>query len=139
MNEETEQRDLIRRANDHLEQYPELAWLHHVPNGGYRGRITGAKMKAAGVKPGVLDLSLPAMRLNPAGGVYGGYYCEMKRTKGSTTSPAQKKWIRYLRGAGYAVALCKGVELAWSSLMWYLSLPPVPALLSCNTTSDAVE
>ena len=65
------------------------------------------------------------MRRAADGSVHGGLYIEMKRTKGSSLSDDQKLWIRHLREAGYAVAVCKGVEVAWNCLMAYLSLAAV--------------
>lgn len=49
--------------------FPELKWLHHIPNGGSRGdnaksrAIQGAKLKAEGVKTGVPDLFLPKPKM----------------------------------------------------------------------------
>ena len=47
-----------------------LSWFHAIPNGGSRGdgtkrgaMISGANMKAEGVKTGVSDLHLPVARL----------------------------------------------------------------------------
>lgn len=59
---------------------PELKWFHAIPNGGNRGdtersrAIEGGRMKAEGVKPGVLDCFWPLKR-----GAYSGLYIEMKR------------------------------------------------------------
>ena len=61
-------------------KYPELRWLHHIPNCGSRGdstrsrSITGAKLKAQGVKPGVADIFLPVARHG-----HHGLYIEMKK------------------------------------------------------------
>ena len=60
--------------------YPELDWLHAIPNGGSRGdseksrQIRGAALKAEGVRPGIADVFLPY----PNGG-YHGLYIEMKK------------------------------------------------------------
>lgn len=42
-----------------LPQYPVLEWIIHVPNGGKRPRGVAGKLKAMGVKKGVLDILLP--------------------------------------------------------------------------------
>lgn len=39
--------------------HPILEWVIHVPNGGKRPRGAAGKLKAMGVKPGVLDVLLP--------------------------------------------------------------------------------
>ena len=63
-----------------LQRWPELRWLHHIPNGGSRGdtaqgrQIRGAQLKAQGVRTGVADLCLPVKR-----GAYSGLYIEMKK------------------------------------------------------------
>ena len=36
--EDTEQENVISWANWHLREYPELKWLHHIPNGGERNK-----------------------------------------------------------------------------------------------------
>jgi len=43
-------------------QYPELALLFAVPNGGARNKVTAARLKAEGVKRGVLDIWFPVAR-----------------------------------------------------------------------------
>ena len=56
-----------------LALYPELKWLHAIPNGGVRDSITAGKLKAEGVKAGIPDLFLPVIS-----GPYHGLYIEMK-------------------------------------------------------------
>ena len=58
-------------AEGQLIQHPELKMLYAIPNGGARNAITGALLKAEGVKPGVPDLCLPVAR-----GKYHGLYIE---------------------------------------------------------------
>jgi hypothetical protein len=127
LSEEQEQADLVKRCADHEPEYPELKMLYHIANGGWRGMRAGLRMKAAGVKKGVPDLCLPIMRFRPDGsGIYPGLYIEMKRTKRGVVSKEQRIWIRRLRRCGYAVAVCKGMEIAWTLIIWYLSLERVP-------------
>ena len=54
-------------------QWPELALLHHIPNGGTRDAVEAKHLKQQGVKSGVPDLCLPVPR-----GQYHGLYIEMK-------------------------------------------------------------
>jgi hypothetical protein len=94
---------------------PELRWLHAIPNGGMRDKITAGKLKAEGVKRGIPDAFLPVPM--PLGGPsqwsirYCGLYIEMKRPKSKgrqagSTSNEQDSAIAALRCAGYAVTVC---------------------------------
>lgn len=97
-------------------QWPELALLFHIPNGGTRDTVEGKHLKQQGVKPGVPDLFLPV----PAGR-YHGLFIEMKTDKGRA-SDAQKWWIERLNAAGYFAQVCHGWEAAVDLLERYLSL-----------------
>lgn len=57
--EDTEQINVVSWANWNVNRYPELKWLHHVPNGGSRNKQEAVKLKQMGVKAGVSDLCLP--------------------------------------------------------------------------------
>lgn len=78
--ESAHQQALMCWAAQCATHYPELKWLHHIPNGGSRGdtaksrAIRGGKLKAEGVKEGVSDLCLPVRRGNCSG-----VYIEMKK------------------------------------------------------------
>ena len=48
-------------------QWPELALLHHIPNGGTRDAVEAKHLKQQGVKSGVPDICLPVAR----GGYHG--------------------------------------------------------------------
>lgn len=98
-------------------KWPELALLHHIPNGGTRDTIEGRHLKQQGVKPGVPDLCLPVAR-----GRYHGLYIEMKAEKGRT-SEAQEWWGEHLFAQGYMREVCHGWESAVRVLEWYMSLP----------------
>lgn len=98
-------------------KWPELALLHHIPNGGRRDAVEARHLKEQGVKPGVPDLCLPVAR-----GRYHGLYIEMKTEKGHT-SGAQDWWIEHLAAQGNFVEVCHGWESAVRVLEWYLSLP----------------
>ena len=96
-------------------RWPELALLHHIPNGGSRNPVEAARLKAQGVKPGVPDLCLPVSR-----GGYHGLYIEMKRQFGGRVSDEQKAWIADLIAQGYRVTVCRGAEEAIEELKSYL-------------------
>ena len=61
--EDTEQINVVSWANWNMNRYPELKWLHHVPNGGSRNKQEAVKLKQMGVKAGVSDLCLPYPKL----------------------------------------------------------------------------
>lgn len=98
-------------------QWPELALLHHIPNGGTRDPVEAKHLKQQGVKNGVPDLCLPVPH-----GRYHGLYIEMKREDGAP-SEDQKWWGEKLQSYGYAWSVCHGYEEAISTLQWYLAMP----------------
>ena len=112
--------DLIRWADANTPRYPELAMLYAIPNGGRRSIGQAVKLKAEGVKPGVLDLHLPVAR-----GGYHGCWIEMKKP-GGTTSPAQAHWMHALALHGHKVALCTSSEAAQQVLLDYLTSEGTP-------------
>ena len=114
-NEEAEQIALMRWAAYQEKLYPALKKLHHIPNGGSRGKAEAGRFKLMGVKPGVPDLFLPEAR-----GGYHGLYIEMKRVHNGVVSAAQKGWIRTLRESGYRVEVCRGWVAASEVLKDYL-------------------
>ena len=102
--ETTEQIGLINWARANEEYVPELRLLHHIPNEGIR--TNGPVLKAAGMKTGVPDLSLPVPRRG-----FHGLYIEMKFGKGKTTK-AQEEFMALLREQGYKTAVAYGAEQA---------------------------
>jgi hypothetical protein len=108
--------------------YEPLRWLHAIPNGGDRDKVTAGRMKAEGVKSGVCDLFLPHAR-----GGYFGIYIEMKKpeqilTNGKkspagTLSDNQKGFITFVAKEGYAAVTCWTWVQARDVLMTYFSWP----------------
>lgn len=116
MSEDDHQIRLFEEMEPYCIQYPELKYMHHIPNGGYRMIKTATRMKAAGVKSGVPDICLPV----PGGG-YHGLYIELKSfKKGAGTSDLQKEWIEYLNEAGYKALVCQGWRNAKDEIIKYL-------------------
>ena len=115
--EEIEQSTLFRWASYAQTQYEELKLMYHVPNEGKRSAVTGARMKQAGLKPGVPDVCLPT-----AHGGYVGLYIEMK-VKPNKPTENQKQWLRALREAGHFTAVCYTWEEAKNLIEEYLGLP----------------
>ena len=116
--EEIEQSTLFRWASYAQTQYEELKLMYHVPNEGKRSAVTGARLKQAGLKPGVPDVCLPT-----AHGGYIGLYIEMK-VKPNKPTDNQKQWLRALREAGHFVAVCYTWEEAKDLREEYIGLPP---------------
>ncbi len=112
--ESAEQEVVVEWASWHTARYPCLKWLHHVPNGGYRNKAEGARLKNQGVTPGISDLHLPY----PNNG-YHGLYIEMKYGKNKPTND-QKEFLKYAKEQGYAVALCYNAAEAIAVIKRYL-------------------
>ena len=96
-------------------QWPELRFLFHTPNGGHRARLTAAKLKAEGVRPGVPDYLLPVQR-----GEHVGLAIELKTAKGRT-SPEQREWLAHLTQEGWMATVARGWEQAWDVTRDYLA------------------
>lgn len=102
-------------------RHPGLKLLFAIPNGGARDAITGAMLKAEGVKPGVPDIFLPL----PMGG-YHGLFIELKTQRGQP-SPEQREWLMRLRHRGYAAVLCRGLDEAIDTITSYVAGRGLPA------------
>lgn len=112
--EEAEQQAVFEWAEYAMGQYPDLAWMHHIPNGGYRSKGEAGRFKAAGVKSGVPDICLPVPRRG-----YHGLYLEMKAL-GGKVSDNQQKWLKALSKQGYFCCVCYGADEAIRAIMWYM-------------------
>jgi hypothetical protein len=117
MPEFDEQVALMTMVRLYESRVPELALLFHVPNGGARDVITGARLKQAGVKAGVPDLILPVAR-----GAYHGLVIELKRAKGGQVEASQVWWLDQLREQGWRAEVCCGHRAAWDLLQDYLGV-----------------
>lgn len=116
------QRAVFAWAALNMSHFPELRWLHHIPNGGARGddaktrAIRGNALKAEGVKVGVADLFLPVKR-----GEYSGLYIEMKKPgKIKTTSKEQDEFGEFVKAQGFGWIVCDNWESAVKVLQEYL-------------------
>jgi hypothetical protein len=111
---------IIRWASTLEPNYPELKWLHHIPNGGKRDSRTAMMLQAQGVKKGILDLHLPVAR-----GPYHGLMIELKIPDGKQPKPSQeqKEYTVFLTDQGY-LALCMNDFVAVKqAILDYLGLP----------------
>lgn len=119
--EQQEQEAVIQWRDMMRPTWPALEWLFHVPNGGARDKVTASLMKRAGVVAGVPDLFLPVPARRRDGGEWYGLWIELKRADHSNGPTAeQKRWLDYLRSAGYLVVVCYGAEQAISAIKAYL-------------------
>lgn len=119
---------------------PELLWFHHIANGGSRGdtaksrSIEGGRLKAEGVKAGVLDCFWP-LRSNPFKDendlqcVYCGLYIEMKKpalrnpkNPQAGCSDEQLAFGEFAISQGYVAKVCYDWLEAAETLEWYYNL-----------------
>lgn len=89
--------------------------LFAIPNGGARDVITGARLKAEGVRPGCLDLMLAKPR-----STFSGLFIEMK-VGDNQPSDNQKAFISYLTAAGYKTAVHWSAADAMEEIAGYLA------------------
>lgn len=130
--EDTEQINVISWASWQMQKYPELKWLHHIPNGGSRNRAEAVKLKQMGVKSGVSDLCLPYPK-----GIYCGLYIEMKYDKGRH-QPSQKEFLTDMAAAGHYVATCYTARDAVEVLEKYLNLKHLQTHIHVSDSDTAV-
>ena len=121
--EDTEQIRLFCWAAlpDTQEKYPELKWMFHIPNGGYRNKRLAGKLRAMGVKRGVPDICLPIRR-----GAFPALWIELKRPAIKNVQRAgilrneQGPWLDHLHAQGHAKMKCVGWEAARDTIVSYL-------------------
>lgn len=110
-------------------QYPQLKWLHAIPNGGSRYIAEATKMVAAGLRKGALDIFLPYSvyyvndKMHPF--VYHGLYIEMKtekrrKEKNGGLTDEQIEFIEYATSAGYYCKVCYNWIEARDMILKYL-------------------
>jgi hypothetical protein len=116
MSEHDEQAAFIQWCSLSLAKYPELKWIHAIPNGGKRGFKTAKSLKAEGVKPGVFDVFLPISR-----GIFHGLYIEFKFGKNKLTSE-QAEFMKYCQENDYKTAVCYSGQDAAQIVVNYLRI-----------------
>lgn len=123
-----------RRSLEHLEQVALIQWwaLQHkrfglpefalfaIPNGGHRHPAVAGKLKAEGVRAGILDLMLAV----PVPGKHG-LFIEMKAGK-NRPSPEQSAIGAYLQSERYEVVLCYSFAEAMTAILTYLGVRAEP-------------
>ena len=123
VDEDAHQVALFAWAGMNVGRLPDLRKLYAIPNGGARNRVVAAKLKAQGVRAGVLDISLDVARQG-----YHGLRIELKRpgnkllkTRPGVLSIEQHARIADLTADGYLAKVCYGWEEARDVLQEYLS------------------
>lgn len=106
-------------------KYPQLKWLHSIPNGGSRHIAEATKMVAAGLRSGVLDIFLPLPIHTEWAVQYAGMYLEMKiekrrKEKNGGLSEEQLDFIEYCNQTGYYVKVCYNWVEARDALIAYM-------------------
>lgn len=98
-------------------------YLLAIPNGGHRGKITAAILKAEGVKPGVSDLLLPLRRQG-----FAGLWLEMK-APGKKPIDTQLAWLQRMRLAGYRAEWADSWAKGATIIAEYVGVrPPGPTI-----------
>jgi hypothetical protein len=97
---------VVTRGNERVLVIPALKWFHAIPNGGDRDKITAGKLKAEGVKSGILDCFLPVARKG-----FNGLYIEMKKpgmqkAKQGGLSDNQIEFGNFATSQGYKCCVC---------------------------------
>lgn len=112
------QEAVIAWKNTKVSAYPELEWLHAVPNGGYRSGREAVGLKRQGVKAGILDLSLDVAR-----GGYHGLKVELKRPGGKCLPPSKEQaaYIDFLTEQGYYCFVSNDFEEVKRRILEYLN------------------
>ena len=105
-------------ANTLEPRYPEIRWLHAVPNGGYRSGREAVGLKRQGVKAGILDIALDVAR-----GGYHGLRIELKRPGGKCKPPSkeQAEYMEFLTRQGYCARISNDFEEVKNIILEYLN------------------
>jgi hypothetical protein len=114
--EDAMQMALFCWAQQNQDKYPELKYLFHIPNGGFRDIRTAGKLRATGVKKGVPDICLPVKR-----GLFSGLWIELKKDYKAPISKEQEEWLDFLRTQGFAALVCVGWTDAKEVIECYLN------------------
>lgn len=104
----------ILRLNER--EFPALAFVFAIPNGGHRSKKTAGKLWMEGVKRGVPDVFIPIPRHG-----FHGAWMENKSTDGKLTKD-QRAFLEFLTGAGYRTTVCRSVDEQIAFIEWYLGI-----------------
>lgn len=118
--EKAEQTRLFCWAANNLKRYPQLKWLHAIPNANSQRQV------AEGVRAGVSDVFLPWPTGDEHGNFISGLYIEMKlekrrKEKNGGCSDEQVKFINYANNVGYKAVVCYSWQEAAKIIEEYLN------------------
>jgi hypothetical protein len=120
--ESEEQKELFKWKDRMISKgYKELWGLNSSLNGMRMTPGMAMKAKACGMVAGFPDINLPVGKI-ANGKMFLGLYIELKRIKGSTISPEQRKWEEYLKGNDYGHRFCFGWIEAAKTICEYLGI-----------------
>ena len=123
--ESSQQKALFAWAALNCGQYPALAYMFAVPNGGLRDIRTASTLKAEGVKSGVPDIFLPSQGKHNGEWRYCGCFIEMKlekyrNRKNGGCSDEQIDFMEWAANAAYYCKVCYSWTEARDTLIAYL-------------------
>lgn len=96
-----------------------------VPNGGKRGVVEAARLKAEGVSRGVPDWLCFAPNASAPNASYDvGLALEFKAPRSGRVGPDQAWWHAALRACGWRVEIVTSAEGAWTVLCDHLGITP---------------
>ena len=114
--EAQEQRAFFVWLRLHARQFPELRWVHAIPNGLWLGPKRGAEAVELGLTAGVWDVFVPV----PSSGCQG-LYIEMKAGRNGLTNE-QAAFRAALEPLGFRFAVCRSWLEARNVVEEYLGL-----------------
>lgn len=97
--------------------YPDLEFMFHTPNGGFRSKRTRGRLKAMGTRRGVPDWMLPL-----PSGRYAGLAIETKAPGGGRLTEQQKGWLNRLGEAGYLTGRATTLKEFQDLVLCYLGV-----------------
>ena len=108
-------------------KYPELKWLHAIPNGYFSTSGQKAKSKAEGLRNGVPDIFLPVPIQTQWAKQYAGLYIEMKienhrKVKNGGCSDEQIEFMEFAIRMGYRCVVAYNWIEARDTIVEYLEL-----------------
>lgn len=122
--EKSEQIRLFVQAANYRDKYPQLKWLHAIPNANSQRQV------AEGVRAGISDVCLPWPKQGSKNQFeiqwYHGLYIELKlekrrNEKNGGCSDKQIAFNKYANSVGYKAVVCYGWQEAWKTIEDYLS------------------
>jgi hypothetical protein len=122
MGEHDEQVALFQFLKTIESKHPVIQYIYAIPNGGLRKRGVAGKLKAEGVKSGVLDIHVPRAGWSGLDGCdWQGLWVEMKYGKNKLSE--NQKWFKAgMEELGHKVVVCYNWQDAANEIMEYLGL-----------------